>query len=55
MQLNQKYFNYLVDTDIDKWMNWWKLLSPTQVIQYNCGICYDTAKMNDYYLTKWNI
>ena len=39
----------------DDYDNNWKLLSTEQLLKYRCGICFDTAKMNDYFLTKWHI
>ena len=37
------------------WEHDWKLLSPDQILAHRVGICYDTAVMDDYFLTKWGI
>ena len=43
------------NTTFEDWEKEWRLLSVEQLLKFKCGICYDTAKMNDYFLTKWKI
>ena len=38
----------------DNYDNNWKLLSTEQLLKYKCGICFDTAKMNDYFLINFH-
>ena len=35
--------------------NYWRLLTPEQIVKYKCGICYDLSQMADVLLTKWHI
>ena len=41
-------------TDKD-YINYWRLLTPEQIVKYKCGICYDLSQMTDVLLTKWHI
>ena len=43
------------NTTFEDWEKEWRLLSVDELLKYKCGICYDTAKANDYFLTKWKI
>ena len=43
------------NTTFEDWEKEWRLLSVEQLLKFKCGICYDTAKANDYFLTKWKI
>ena len=42
------------DTNIEV-LEKWHLLSPTQLVEYKTGICYDTSKMTDVVLTNLGI
>jgi hypothetical protein len=43
------------NTFFKDWEENWKLLSVDQLLKFKCGVCYDTAKANDYFLTKFKV
>lgn len=43
------------NTTFEDWEKHWRLLSVEQLLKYKCGVCYDTAKANDYFLTKLKV
>lgn len=43
------------NTYFKDWEENWRLLSVAQLLKFKCGVCYDTAKANDYFLTKFKV
>lgn len=52
--LNQKTGRPYFNTNKDTFDNW-QLLTVAQMLKHKIGICYDTAALNHYFLTKWGI